>query len=108
MTKFCVECGSEINAKAELCPDCGVRQPALDGDETDHSIPFGAYGLVNVTLGALSLIFFPIVFGPIAILAGVQVSRHYDTKLGIAMVAWGLFAMIVGMIIGALYWSGAL
>jgi len=23
--KFCRECGAEINAKAEICPKCGVR-----------------------------------------------------------------------------------
>ena len=26
-TKYCVDCGSKIDAKAEICPDCGVRQP---------------------------------------------------------------------------------
>ena len=25
-TKFCAECGTQINAKAEICPKCGVRQ----------------------------------------------------------------------------------
>lgn len=25
--KYCVECGAIINAKAEICPACGVRQP---------------------------------------------------------------------------------
>lgn len=25
--KFCHECGQIINAKAEICPKCGVRQP---------------------------------------------------------------------------------
>lgn len=25
--KYCVECGQLINAKAEICPKCGVRQP---------------------------------------------------------------------------------
>jgi TM2 domain-containing membrane protein YozV len=25
--KYCVECGAIINAKAEICPTCGVRQP---------------------------------------------------------------------------------
>lgn len=29
--KFCVECGEIINQKAEICPKCGVRQPALTG-----------------------------------------------------------------------------
>jgi len=25
-TKFCTNCGSEIDIKAEICPKCGVRQ----------------------------------------------------------------------------------
>ena len=25
--KFCLECAEAINAKAEICPKCGVRQP---------------------------------------------------------------------------------
>jgi len=25
--KYCHECGQTINAKAEICPKCGVRQP---------------------------------------------------------------------------------
>lgn len=29
--KFCTECGSIIRIKAEICPSCGVRQPALEG-----------------------------------------------------------------------------
>jgi TM2 domain-containing membrane protein YozV len=28
-TKFCSECGAEINSKAEICPKCGVRQQPL-------------------------------------------------------------------------------
>ena len=27
--KFCQECGEIINSKAEICPKCGVRQPAM-------------------------------------------------------------------------------
>ena len=26
-TKYCVDCGSKIDAKTDICPDCGVRQP---------------------------------------------------------------------------------
>jgi predicted RNA-binding Zn-ribbon protein involved in translation (DUF1610 family) len=29
--KYCQECGEIINAKAEICPNCGVRQAALPG-----------------------------------------------------------------------------
>ena len=27
--KYCIECGEAINAKAEICPKCGVRQPGM-------------------------------------------------------------------------------
>jgi len=27
--KFCVNCGAEIDTKAEICPKCGVRQPSI-------------------------------------------------------------------------------
>lgn len=30
-TKFCSNCGSQIDENAEICPECGVRQP---GSET--------------------------------------------------------------------------
>jgi TM2 domain-containing membrane protein YozV/RNA polymerase subunit RPABC4/transcription elongation factor Spt4 len=29
--KFCVACGNQIHVKAEICPRCGVRQPAIGG-----------------------------------------------------------------------------
>jgi TM2 domain-containing membrane protein YozV len=28
-TKFCMNCGAEIDVKAEICPKCGVRQPSM-------------------------------------------------------------------------------
>lgn len=27
--KYCVNCGASIDARAEICPACGVRQPSL-------------------------------------------------------------------------------
>jgi TM2 domain-containing membrane protein YozV/RNA polymerase subunit RPABC4/transcription elongation factor Spt4 len=26
-TKYCANCGDQINKEAEICPECGVRQP---------------------------------------------------------------------------------
>ena len=28
-TKFCSNCGAEIDIKAEICPKCGVKQPLV-------------------------------------------------------------------------------
>lgn len=30
-TKFCRDCGASIDARAEICPKCGVRQMAAPG-----------------------------------------------------------------------------
>lgn len=40
-TIFCRDCGAEIRAEAEICPECGIRQQnqsgPIDSDElTDH------------------------------------------------------------------------
>ena len=32
-TKFCVNCGAEIDTKTEICPKCGVRQPVICSTE---------------------------------------------------------------------------
>ena len=34
-TKYCRDCGEEINAKAEICPECGVRQEPPEQSSTD-------------------------------------------------------------------------
>lgn len=35
--KFCSECGAIINAKAEICPKCGVRQMSAPSMLDKHS-----------------------------------------------------------------------
>lgn len=37
-TKFCHACGAPIDARAEICPKCGVRQPAAPASATDRRI----------------------------------------------------------------------
>lgn len=60
--KFCGECAAVINAKAEICPKCGVRQMAMPGAPKDGGVdtldtPTGksapkkkSSGLLKVTL----------------------------------------------------------
>jgi TM2 domain-containing membrane protein YozV len=50
-TKFCTECGAEINIKAEICPKCGVRQyfPACSNND---KITAGILALLVGGLGA--------------------------------------------------------
>lgn len=35
--KYCSECGEIINAKAEICPKCGVRQAPVVNSSTENS-----------------------------------------------------------------------
>lgn len=70
--KYCPNCGSTLDIRAELCPDCGVRQPdatAGDGPSNDQviagilAIVLGWVGVhkfyqENVTWGAIYLCFF--------------------------------------------------
>ena len=40
-TKYCTTCGASIDAQAEICPKCGVRQPgfpAAPSPESDRRI----------------------------------------------------------------------
>lgn len=34
--KFCHECGAAIRLKAEICPQCGVRQPSIPDPNRSH------------------------------------------------------------------------
>ena len=54
-TKYCTNCGAEIDLKAEICPKCGVRQanPGAYRDTSTHN----GYNQKNPVLAAvLSLI----------------------------------------------------
>lgn len=35
--KYCVHCGEIIDAKAEICPKCGVRQPVMYANSDNFS-----------------------------------------------------------------------
>ena len=63
--KYCSECGEVINAKAEICPKCGVAQrtslrSSPDPDLEPHR------GTAVLIMGVLSLFTIPFVLGPIA------------------------------------------
>ena len=62
-TKYCTNCGEQIDAKAEICPKCGVRQPKMGSDEKSR------------IAAALFAIF----------LGGIGIHKFYlgDTKMGL-------------------------
>ena len=65
--KYCHECGRNINAKAEICPLCGVRQPYVSSNSGYSQ------GVSNQWLITFLLCWFFGVFG---------VHRFYNGKIG--------------------------
>jgi len=68
--KYCFECGNAINAKAELCPKCGVRQPLSGKSEEQREKE-------NKWLATLLMCGFAGVFG---------VHRFYTGHTGIGVI----------------------
>lgn len=64
--KFCHNCGAEIDARAEICPSCGLRQPEMKQPETGRK-----YSNLGILFSVISLIVAPIIFGPIGVILGV-------------------------------------
>ncbi len=50
-TKFCVNCGAEIDINAEICPKCGVRQPFIKKGKKDKIVA----GILALVLGGLGI-----------------------------------------------------
>jgi TM2 domain-containing membrane protein YozV len=68
--KYCFECGQIINAKAEICPKCGVRQPGINSNSGKMS------AAENKWLICLLLCWFVGIFG---------VHRFYTGYKGLAV-----------------------
>ena len=92
--KFCSECGSIINAKAEICPKCGVRQmPAPSASPLGQTT---ASGKNKVVAGVLALF-----------LGGIGVHKFYLGKgfQGILYLVfcWTFIPAIFGLVEGLNY-----
>jgi TM2 domain-containing membrane protein YozV len=90
--KFCFECGSAINARAEICPRCGVRQhapPSFIGGSTASG--------KNRIAAAL--------FAPL--LGGIGIHKFYLGFVGQGILyllfCWTFIPAIIGLIEGIVY-----
>ena len=85
--KYCVNCGASIDAKAEICPGCGVRQPS-----------FRRPGKISRRVAAA---IFAIIFGSFG------VHRFYLGQIGwgilYVLFCWTLIPAVAGLIEGILY-----
>lgn len=92
--KFCGECGSIINAKAEICPKCGVRQVAPPAANALGSTL--ANGRNKTVAGVLALVF-----------GGIGVHKFYLGRgfQGILYLVfcWTFIPAVVGLVEGLNY-----
>ena len=84
-TKYCRDCGAEINVKAEICPKCGVRQTSSTGKSKI------AAGLFGIFLG------------------GLGIHKFYLGEIGWGIVylifCWTFIPELVGFIEGIIYFT---
>jgi TM2 domain-containing membrane protein YozV len=91
--KFCHACGRSIDARAEICPLCGVRQPMAYAPALGANSPSGR-NRVAAALFAL-------------LLGGLGVHKFYLGKVGQGVLylifCWTFIPAIVGFIEGIIY-----
>lgn len=84
-TKFCSNCGSEIDFRAEICPKCGVRVA-----------PVTSTGKNKVAAGVLGIL-----------LGGFGIHKFYLGKIGMGILyilfCWTFIPAIIGLIEGIMY-----
>jgi hypothetical protein len=61
--------------------------------------------IVGAVLGGLSLLFLPIVLGPIGAILGFVAYSKGDKPLGLYVGIGSIVAMVIGMILGAIVFS---
>jgi len=96
-TKFCVNCGAEIDARAEICPKCGVR--VAPPPPQSSSAPNVMFERKNEGLAAvLSFLF-----------VGLGQIYNGEISKGIMFIIVGVIAvltmfLLIGFIIYPLFW----
>lgn len=94
--KYCVECGSIINVKAEICPKCGVRQPVLHLHSKNNIALSGGRSRLGASLFAIFL-------------GGLGIHKFYlgETDKGIIylLLCWTFIPAIIGFVEGIILLS---
>jgi TM2 domain-containing membrane protein YozV/ribosomal protein L40E len=89
--KFCFECGSKINSKAEICPRCGVRQSPSSLIGT--SAPSGRNRIAAALFALL--------------LGGIGIHKFYLGRVGQGILyilfCWTFIPALIAIIEGIIY-----
>lgn len=99
---FCRDCGAVIDADAEICPECGVRQRDPPQSAVDRTLEDVAEGGNPFVAGALS-----------ALVPGLGQLYNRELRRGIAFLVAGVVAgfsviFVVGIVLYPLVWVYAI
>jgi len=97
---YCQNCGNDVPPVSDFCDECGVEIGTVAADGTNKKLK--ASGIISA---AVSLVFLPIVFGPIAIMCGYLLYDRGDEEWGKWIALGGFVAMIIGIVIGIVAFS---
>lgn len=61
------------------------------------------YSIIGLISSILSLIFLPIVFGPIAIILGYIARKKGDKNFGLVVITLGITLMIISILLGIFF-----
>jgi TM2 domain-containing membrane protein YozV/ribosomal protein L40E len=90
--KYCLECGAIINAKAEICPKCGVRQMPVP-----TSIGVSSSSGRNRIVAAIFAI----------LLGGLGIHKFYLGRVGQGILylifCWTFIPLLIGFVEGLVY-----
>jgi TM2 domain-containing membrane protein YozV len=90
--KYCMDCGTIINARAEICPNCGVRQMASPG-------PLGPTTAGGKNRIAAAIFAF--------LLGGLGIHKFYLGRIGQGVLylifCWTFIPAIIAFIEGIVY-----
>ena len=90
-TKYCPNCGAEIDQKARICPKCGVEQPLIPGVVKKHT---RAWYLV------------PLILGIIGGIIGYIVIKDDDKKMATNLLIIGIImTVVIPIVVGLVVWT---
>lgn len=108
---FCNNCGASNPDEAAFCAKCGSppnrtvqSSQATAFSAPKPSSPGSTFSTAGIICGAISFLFFPIVFGPAGLILGAVAKSKNEEKAGIALLVSGL-GLVVGMFLGFVVFS---
>jgi RNA polymerase subunit RPABC4/transcription elongation factor Spt4 len=114
LSKYCQNCGAEIDVRAEICPKCGVRVIAeTSSSGVEIIIPYkNGMAVISYYLGVFSLAF-GFVLGIPAVICGIiglrNANRHPETKgkihAWVGIILGFLGCIICSVLIGAIFFN---